>query len=44
MSKTIPNVKNGKVNTIEGNSSDAVRRRSYKFGDVRILVYGIYSF
>ena len=38
----VVDVKNGKVNTIEGNSSDAVRRRSYKIGDGRIRGYGVY--
>ena len=37
----VVDVKNGKVNTIEGNSSDAVRRRSYKIGDGRIHGYGV---
>ena len=40
----VVDVKNGRVNTIEGNSSDAVRRRSYKIGDGRIHGYGIYTF
>ena len=37
----VVDVKNGRVNTIEGNSSDAVRRRSYKIGDGRIHGYGV---
>lgn len=40
----VVDVKNGKVNTIEGNSSDVVRRRSYKIGDGRIHGYGVYAF
>lgn len=39
----VVDVKNGRVNTIEGNSSDAVRRRSYKIGDGRIHGYGVYA-
>lgn len=39
----VVDVKNGRVNTIEGNSSDAVRRRSYKIGDGRIHGYGVYT-
>lgn len=31
----------GKVNTIEGNSGDAVRRRSYPVGDSEIYGYGV---
>jgi hypothetical protein len=31
----------GTIHTIEGNSSDAVRRRSYPRGDSRIVGYGI---
>lgn len=37
----VVDVTNGRVNTIEGNSGDAVRRRSYKIGDSRIHGYGI---
>lgn len=40
----VVDVSNGRVNTIEGNSSDAVRRRSYRLGDSRIHGYGVYSF
>lgn len=40
----VVDVSNGRVNTIEGNSGDAVRRRSYKIGDGRIHGYGVYAF
>lgn len=38
----VENVKKGTVNTIEGNSGDAVRRRGYPIGDSEIYGYGIY--
>ena len=38
----VESVKKGTVNTIEGNSGDAVRRRSYPVGDSEIYGYGIY--
>ena len=34
-------VTDGMVNTIEGNSSDSVRRRSYEIGSVKIYGYGV---
>ena len=34
-------VADGKVNTIEGNSSDSVRRRSYDFDSIKIFGYGV---
>lgn len=37
----VENVVDGKVNTIEGNSSDRCARRSYVIGDDRIYGYGI---
>ena len=40
----VVDVENGKVNTIEGNSGNAVRRRSYRIGYGRIHGYGIYDF
>lgn len=40
----VVDVSNGRVNTIEGNSGDTVRRRSYKIGDSRIYGYGVYAF
>lgn len=33
----VVDVTNGRVNTIEGNLGDAVRRRNYKIGDSRIM-------
>lgn len=38
----VESVKKGTVNTIEGNSGDAVRKRSYPVGDGRIYGYGSY--
>ncbi len=38
----VESVKKGTVNTVEGNSGDAVRRRSYPIGDSEIYGYGIY--
>lgn len=38
----VESVKKGNVNTIEGNSGDAVRKRSYPIGDNEIYGYGIY--
>lgn len=38
----VESVSKGNVNTIEGNSGDAVRRRSYPIGDNKIYGYGIY--
>lgn len=38
----VESVKNGIVNTIEGNSGDKVERHSYPIGDGRIYGYGIY--
>lgn len=38
----VENVKKGVVNTVEGNSGDAVRRRSYPIGDSEIYGYGVY--
>lgn len=37
----VESVSKGTVNTIEGNSGDAVRKRSYPVGDGRIYGYGI---
>ena len=37
----VESVKKGTVNTIEGNSGDAVRKRSYPVGDGRIYGYGV---
>jgi len=37
----VENVADGVVNTIEGNSSDSVRRRSYDIGSIKIFGYGI---
>ena len=37
----VESVKKGIVNTIEGNSGDAVRRRSYPIGDSEIYGYGV---
>lgn len=37
----VESVGKGTVNTIEGNSGDAVRKRSYPVGDVRIYRYGV---
>lgn len=37
----VESVGKGKVNTIEGNSGDAVRRRSYPVGDSEIYGYGV---
>lgn len=38
----VESVKKGTVNTIEGNSGDAVRRRSYPIGDNEIYGYGVF--
>lgn len=38
----VESVSKGNVNTIEGNSGDAVRRRSYRIGDNGIYGYGVY--
>ena len=38
----VESVKKGTVNTVEGNSGDAVRRRSYPIGDSEIYGYGVY--
>ena len=38
----VESVSGGSVNTIEGNSGDAVKRHSYPIGDNRIYGYGIY--
>lgn len=38
----VESVKKGNVNTVEGNSGDAVRRRSYPIGDNEIYGYGVY--
>ncbi|SBW00873.1 conserved hypothetical protein [uncultured Eubacteriales bacterium] len=40
----VESVADGKVNTIEGNSSDSCRRRSYDLGSVDIYGYGIPSY
>ena len=37
----VESVKKGVVNTVEGNSGDAVRRRSYPIGDSEIYGYGV---
>ena len=37
----VESVADGMVNTIEGNSSDSVRRRSYELGSVKIYGYGV---
>lgn len=37
----VESVGKGTVNTIEGNSGDAVRKRSYPVGDERIYRYGV---
>jgi cell wall-associated NlpC family hydrolase len=37
----VESVVDGVVNTIEGNSSDSVRRRSYEIGSIKIFGYGI---
>ncbi len=38
----VESVSKGKINTVEGNSGDAVRRRSYPIGGSGIYGYGIY--
>lgn len=38
----VVSVKKGIVNTIEGNSGDSVRQRSYPVGDDQIYGYGVY--
>ena len=40
----VESVKKGTVNTIEGNSGDAVRKRSYPVGDSRIYGYGVLQY
>lgn len=37
----VESVKKGNVNTIEGNSGDAVKRRSYPIGNNEIYGYGV---
>ncbi len=37
----VESVSGGMVNTIEGNTSDSVARRSYELGSVKIIGYGI---
>lgn len=37
----VVDVKNGRANTFEGNSSDTVRRRSYKIGDRDLWVWSL---
>jgi hypothetical protein len=37
----VEGVADGMVNTIEGNSSDSVRRRSYELDSIKILGYGL---
>ena len=37
----VESVTDGKVNTIEGNSSDSCRRRSYDIGSINIFGYGV---
>ncbi|MDL2300133.1 CHAP domain-containing protein [Clostridiaceae bacterium OttesenSCG-928-D20] len=37
----VESVENGYVNTIEGNTSDSVARRSYTLGNVKIYGYGV---
>jgi hypothetical protein len=37
----VENVEDGYVNTIEGNTSDSVARRSYELGSVKIYGYGV---
>ena len=37
----VENVTDGVVNTIEGNSSDSCRRRSYDLGSIKIYGYGV---
>lgn len=39
----VESVKKGNVNTIEGNSGDAVKRRSYPIGNNEIYGYGIFG-
>lgn len=38
----VESVGKGKVNNVEGNSGDAVRRQSYSIGDNEIYGYGVY--
>ena len=38
----VESVSKGTVHTIEGNSGDAMRKRSYPVGDSRIYGYGVY--
>ena len=38
----VESVKKGNVNTVEGNSGDTVRRRSYPIGNNEIYGYGVY--
>jgi hypothetical protein len=37
----VESVTDGTVNTIEGNSSDSVRRRSYEIDSIKIYGYGV---
>ena len=37
----VESVESGRVHTIEGNSGNAVKRRSYSLGDGRIYGYGV---
>jgi len=39
----VESVANGVVNTIEGNASDSVMRRSYEIGSVKIYGYGVFG-
>ena len=40
----VEKVENGRVYTIEGNTADSVRERSYSLGYFEILGYGVYSY
>ena len=40
----VEKVENGRVYTIEGNTTDSVRERSYPLGYFEILGYGVYSY
>lgn len=40
----VESVADGKVNTIEGNSGDSCRRRSYDLGSVKIYGYGVHAY
>lgn len=37
----VESVESGRVNTIEGNSGNAVKRRRYSLGDGKIYGYGV---